>query len=150
MDAGSSGFFIGTVGNPWGSGWTACVCRLHGRQKKEAAVRPCTIRRIPDRLDERIRALAAREGKSMNAAPLDLLRRAAGLSGEAVEEADLDGLAGARVQDKACEAVLAARRKTGRGRAPGFSTGCWTGSAPSIRRCGGGPLYFTASRMARM
>ena len=53
-----------------------------------------TIRDVPERLDRRVRELAAEYGTSLNRAALDVLAKGAGLSGERVRHGDLDDLAG--------------------------------------------------------
>ena len=65
-----------------------------------------TIRGIPARLDERLRVLARREGKSLNEEVLEVLRRGLGDGEEAVRHGDMDDLAGSWVRDPESEKVL--------------------------------------------
>jgi hypothetical protein len=58
-----------------------------------------TIRGIPDRLDKKIRDLAAGEGKSLNEAVLDILKSGTGLTEEQINYTDLDHLAGSWIND---------------------------------------------------
>ncbi len=57
-------------------------------------------------MDEKLREIALREGKSLNAEVLDVLRKGLGLGQEKVRYDDLDDLAGKWVGDPECEKVL--------------------------------------------
>ncbi len=65
-----------------------------------------TIRGIPRNMDEKLREIALREGKSLNAEVLDVLRKGLGMAHEKVRYDDLDDLAGKWVRDRECEKVL--------------------------------------------
>jgi hypothetical protein len=58
-----------------------------------------TIRGISDRLDKKIRELAAHEGKSLNEAVLSILESGTGVTEEPISYQDLDHLAGSWIND---------------------------------------------------
>ena len=58
-----------------------------------------TIRKVPDRVDCRLRDRAREEGKSLNRVAIEALERGLGLSGEEIEHHDLDDLAGTWIED---------------------------------------------------
>lgn len=58
-----------------------------------------TIRKVPDRVDHRLRDRAREEGKSLNRVAIEALERGLGLSGEEIEHHDLDDLAGTWIED---------------------------------------------------
>jgi len=53
-----------------------------------------TLRNIPEAIDRALRALARREGKSLNEVAIHALARAVGASGERIKRRDLRDLAG--------------------------------------------------------
>jgi plasmid stability protein len=53
-----------------------------------------TLRGVDPELEARLRAVAARESRSLNAAILDILRRSLGVEAGKAPYTDLDGLAG--------------------------------------------------------
>jgi plasmid stability protein len=65
-----------------------------------------TIRNIPKDLDRALRDLARSEGKSLNAAVIDALRRATG-AGQAAPYHDLDWAFGRWVDDPSFDAAIA-------------------------------------------
>jgi hypothetical protein len=58
-----------------------------------------TIRGIPERLDKKIREIAAKENKSLNETALGALQAGVGLSDAPVRYTDLDEFAGTWVDD---------------------------------------------------
>jgi len=58
-----------------------------------------TIRGVSERLDERARKIAVKEGKSLNETLLAALQRGLGVTEEHVRYSDLDDLAGTWVHD---------------------------------------------------
>jgi plasmid stability protein len=58
-----------------------------------------TIRGISERLDARIRERAAKEGKSLNEALIEVLKTGLGIGDHQVRYTDLDDLAGTWVND---------------------------------------------------
>jgi hypothetical protein len=65
-----------------------------------------TIRGIPDRLDKKIREIAAKEKKSLNETALDALKTGVGLSDFPVRYTDLDELVGTWVDDPEFDRVI--------------------------------------------
>jgi plasmid stability protein len=65
-----------------------------------------TIRKIPDRVDQRLRDRAKREGKSLNRIAIEALERGLGLSSEVIEYHDLDDLAGTWIEDAEFDKAL--------------------------------------------
>jgi hypothetical protein len=66
-----------------------------------------TLRNIPPALDRALRALARREGKSLNEVAIRALARAVGLGDSAVRQRDLSDLAGSWQEDPEFDAALA-------------------------------------------
>ena len=66
-----------------------------------------TLRNIPPALDRALRALARREGKSLNEIAIRALARAVGLGDAPVRQRDLGDLAGTWHEDPEFDAVLA-------------------------------------------
>ncbi len=58
-----------------------------------------TIRNIPDRVNQKLREAAKKEGKSLNRITVEALERGLGLLAEEIEYHDLDDLAGTWVKD---------------------------------------------------
>jgi hypothetical protein len=65
-----------------------------------------TLRNIPAALDRALRALARREGKSLNEVAVRALARAVGLGDMAVRQRDLGDLAGTWQEDPEFDAAL--------------------------------------------
>jgi hypothetical protein len=65
-----------------------------------------TLRNIPAALDRALRALARRDGKSLNEAALAALARGLGVADEPVRYRDLRDLAGTWHEDAAFDAAL--------------------------------------------
>ena len=66
-----------------------------------------TLRNIPPALDRALRALARREGKSLNEVAIRALARAVGLGESPVRQRDLGDLAGTWQEDPEFDAALA-------------------------------------------
>jgi hypothetical protein len=66
-----------------------------------------TLRNIPPALDRALRALARREGKSLNEVAIRALARAVGLGDAAVRQRDLSDLAGTWQDDPEFDVALA-------------------------------------------
>jgi hypothetical protein len=66
-----------------------------------------TLRNIPPALDRALRAMARREGKSLNEIAIRALARAVGLGDVAVRQRDLSDLAGTWQDDPEFDAALA-------------------------------------------
>lgn len=66
-----------------------------------------TLRNIPQAVDRALRALARREGKSLNDVVIGALTRALGLSDQPVRHRDLRDLAGTWQEDPEFDAALA-------------------------------------------
>jgi hypothetical protein len=65
-----------------------------------------TVRAVPPAVDRELRKRARAEGKSLNQALLDALRRGLGLDAAPPAHDDLDDLIGTWVEDPAFDAVL--------------------------------------------
>lgn len=66
-----------------------------------------TLRNVPAAVDRALRALARREGKSLNDVVIGALTRALGLSDQPVRHRDLRDLAGTWQEDPEFDAALA-------------------------------------------
>jgi hypothetical protein len=66
-----------------------------------------TLRNIPPALDRALRALARREGKSLNEVAVSALARALGLGDTVVRQRELGDLAGTWEEDPEFDAVVA-------------------------------------------
>lgn len=69
-----------------------------------------TVREVPKEVDRALRALAKREGKSLNTTVLDALRRSSGLSGTPPINHDFDDIAGKGPDDPEFMAAIAEMR----------------------------------------
>jgi len=72
-----------------------------------------TIRNVTERLNARLREIAAEYGQSLNEASLAALKKGAGISEAKVVHHDLDGLSGTCVRDKKSECPLDTMRVVG-------------------------------------
>ncbi|MBN1674203.1 MAG: hypothetical protein JXR37_24350 [Kiritimatiellae bacterium] len=71
-----------------------------------------TIRGVSERMDEVLRKHAVREGKSLNSALVDALRKGLGMTAEPpARYRDLDDLAGTWVEDPEFDRAIAAMDK---------------------------------------
>jgi plasmid stability protein len=66
-----------------------------------------TLRNVPPAVDRALRAIARREGRSLNDVALGALARAVGLTDEMVRHRDLSDLAGTWQEDPEFDAALA-------------------------------------------
>jgi hypothetical protein len=66
-----------------------------------------TIRRVPERVDQRLREKAVRENSSMNDVLLDALAVSSGTAEEPVVHHDLDALIGTWVEDEKFDRAIA-------------------------------------------
>ena len=66
-----------------------------------------TLRRIPDKVNRKLREVARKEAKSLNLVALEALEKGLGLADEPIEYHDLDDLAGSWIQDPEFEKVVA-------------------------------------------
>lgn len=65
-----------------------------------------TIRSIPQKVNDAIRAYSEREGCSLNQAVLNALSKGAGTSDQPVIHHDLDFMAGTWIRDEHCDRAL--------------------------------------------
>jgi hypothetical protein len=65
-----------------------------------------TLRRIPDKVNRKLREVARKETKSLNRVALEALERGLGIADEQVEYHDLDDLAGTWVEDPEFDRVI--------------------------------------------
>jgi len=65
-----------------------------------------TIRNVPERTNQLLRAAAVEHGKSLNETAVTALQRGLGADAEVVEHHDLDELIGSWVRDDACDKAL--------------------------------------------
>ena len=65
-----------------------------------------TLRRIPDKVNRKLREVARREAKSLNRVALEALEKGLGMAEEAVEYHDLDDLAGTWIRDAEFDKVI--------------------------------------------
>jgi plasmid stability protein len=70
-----------------------------------------TIRGVPRSVDKALRQRARREGQSLTAVAIELLRTALGLEGETVKHRDLGDIAGSWVHDAETEAAIEEQRR---------------------------------------
>ena len=70
-----------------------------------------TIRRVPDRINAKIRKKARKEGKSLNKVLIETLSRGLGLSEEPLKYNDLDDFIGTWVEDPEFDTAIKAMDK---------------------------------------
>ena len=70
-----------------------------------------TLRNIPKHLDALLRKRAEEEHKSLNETAIEAMMRGFGLSGQPVQQRDLDDIAGSWKQDEETEQALEAQRQ---------------------------------------
>jgi plasmid stability protein len=74
-----------------------------------------TIRNVPKALDEALRRVARKKGKSLNEVAIEVLARGAGITGERGRQRDLSDIAGTWHKDPAFDDALAAQDKVDEG-----------------------------------
>jgi hypothetical protein len=70
-----------------------------------------TVRNVPKSVDERLRELARREGKSLNELALEALAAAVGLELPTTPRRDLSGVVGTWREDEETESALEDQRR---------------------------------------
>jgi len=68
-----------------------------------------TIRNVPNTLNEALRRIARKRGKSLNQVAIEALARGAGVTGERDRQRDLNDIAGTWRKDPAFDRALAAQ-----------------------------------------
>lgn len=84
------------------------IC-LHRRQKNAGL--QYTVRDVPKAVDERLRELARREGKSLNQLAVEALAAAVGLEVPTTPRRDLSGVVGTWRDDPETESALEDQRR---------------------------------------